>query len=306
MLGPVQRIPRYELLLRDYISTLSPSSPDREDANSALKQVSQAAAHANDSMARIDQFKKLLEVQESIGGSIDLVSPTRELLKEGKIVKISARTGDHQDRYLFLLTDLLLLCSQRKSMISSGAQQYNLRAKFHVENLQVLEGDNLVTANTFYLRDDSKSVELYTGTRAEKEEWVQALYYAIQTLYTRKSSLRVGVDVLRPLDCEIGKKKPRLQKVETARQCGECGCQFSILKHKHNCRTCGAVFCSKCSDLKHPLPWEEGRRGRVCRSCHALLNNQSQPSQPEAFTTRPKGLLEMGEGTEDGVEGGTT
>ena len=72
----------------------------------ALLQVSQAAAHANDSMKRIEQFKKLLEVQESIGGSIDLVSPTREVLKEGKIVKISARTGDHQDRYLFLVSDM--------------------------------------------------------------------------------------------------------------------------------------------------------------------------------------------------------
>ena len=71
----------------------------------ALLQVSQAAAHANDSMKRIEQFKKLLEVQESIGGSIDLVSPTREVLKEGKIVKISARTGDHQDRYLFLVRE---------------------------------------------------------------------------------------------------------------------------------------------------------------------------------------------------------
>ena len=69
----------------------------------ALLQVSQAAAHANDSMKRIEQFKKLLEVQESIGGSIDLVSPTREVLKEGKIVKISARTADHQERYLFLV-----------------------------------------------------------------------------------------------------------------------------------------------------------------------------------------------------------
>jgi hypothetical protein len=43
----------------------------------ALRQVSQAAAHANDSMKRIEQFKKLLEVQDSIGGAIDLVSPTR-------------------------------------------------------------------------------------------------------------------------------------------------------------------------------------------------------------------------------------
>jgi hypothetical protein len=28
-------------------------------------------------MKRIEQFKKLLEVQDSIGGAIDLVSPTR-------------------------------------------------------------------------------------------------------------------------------------------------------------------------------------------------------------------------------------
>ena len=40
--------------------------------------MSQAAAHANDSMKRIEQFKKLLEVQDSIGGAIDLVSPTRQ------------------------------------------------------------------------------------------------------------------------------------------------------------------------------------------------------------------------------------
>ena len=69
----------------------------------ALHLVSTAAKHANDAMKRIEKFKKLLEVQESLGGTVDLVSPTRELLKEGKIVKISARSGDHQDRYLFLV-----------------------------------------------------------------------------------------------------------------------------------------------------------------------------------------------------------
>ena len=29
----------------------------------------------------------------------------------------------------------------------------------------MLEGDNLVTANTFYIRDDQKSVELYTTSK---------------------------------------------------------------------------------------------------------------------------------------------
>ncbi len=48
--------------------------------------MSQAAAHANDSMKRIEQFKKLLEVQDSIGGAIDLVSPTRNRIMQLKIL----------------------------------------------------------------------------------------------------------------------------------------------------------------------------------------------------------------------------
>ena len=70
--------------------------------------VSTAANHANDAIRKIDQFKQLLEIQESLGGTVDLVSPTRELLKEGKIVKISARSGDHQERYLFLVNNHFL------------------------------------------------------------------------------------------------------------------------------------------------------------------------------------------------------
>jgi hypothetical protein len=34
MLSPIQRIPRYELLLRDYIQKLPDTSPDRADAQS--------------------------------------------------------------------------------------------------------------------------------------------------------------------------------------------------------------------------------------------------------------------------------
>lgn len=65
--------------------------------------VSTAANHTNEAMKKIDKFKKLLEIQESIYDATDLVSATRELIKEGRIVKISARSGDHQERHLFLV-----------------------------------------------------------------------------------------------------------------------------------------------------------------------------------------------------------
>ena len=37
-----------------------------------------------------------------------------------------------------------------------------LRARFFVEAMNVVEGDDLITAFTFYIRDADKSVELYT------------------------------------------------------------------------------------------------------------------------------------------------
>lgn len=71
--------------------------------------MSTAANHTNEAMKKIDKFKKLLEIQESIYDATDLVSATRELVKEGRIVKISARSGDHQERHLFLVIINILL-----------------------------------------------------------------------------------------------------------------------------------------------------------------------------------------------------
>lgn len=37
MLEPVQRVPRYEMLLKDYLKKLPQDDPDRRDAESKLK-----------------------------------------------------------------------------------------------------------------------------------------------------------------------------------------------------------------------------------------------------------------------------
>lgn len=61
----------------------------------------------------------MLELEENINGIVDLVSPSRELLKHGKVFKISARTSDHQERYLFLVRFLLNFYSNVYSIVGS-------------------------------------------------------------------------------------------------------------------------------------------------------------------------------------------
>lgn len=50
MLKPVQRIPQYRLLLRDYLRNLDEEHPDRANTETALQIVSQVADHANEAI----------------------------------------------------------------------------------------------------------------------------------------------------------------------------------------------------------------------------------------------------------------
>ena len=51
-----------------------------------------------------DQFQKLVKLNEKIEGEDIIDHRSRQLLKDGKIVKIAARGGNkHQDMYLFLV-----------------------------------------------------------------------------------------------------------------------------------------------------------------------------------------------------------
>lgn len=306
MLSPVQRLPRYQLLLNDYLKKLPSDSCDREDSQKALELVTLAANHSNEAMRKIDKFKRLLELEESISGVVDLVSPTRELLKHGKVFKISARTGDHQERYLFLLSDILLLCSSRTiaNRVISGPP-YRLRAKFLVDTMQVLEGDNLETANTFYIRDSKKNIEFYTQSREEKTDWIDALLRAMQELCDRKSSLKTGRG---EGDNDLGRRAPNLIKPESISKCMDCGTNFGVIRRKHHCHACGLVVCGKCSNQKVQLIYEDNKSCRVCRHCYEILSynksvpsspgdsensNTDLPSSPRSSSSRGKGVLEV-------------
>lgn len=52
MLTPVQRVPRYQLLLKEYLKKLPEGSPDKDDTERALELVSKAADHANQAMKK--------------------------------------------------------------------------------------------------------------------------------------------------------------------------------------------------------------------------------------------------------------
>ncbi|XP_022703503.1 FYVE, RhoGEF and PH domain-containing protein 5-like isoform X2 [Varroa jacobsoni] len=301
MLTPVQRIPRYELLLKEYLKKLPEDSPDRDNTQKALELVSTAAQHANEAMKKIHKFKKLLEIQDLVGGVMDLVSPSRELLKEGRVTKISARSGDTQERHLFVFNDLVLLCSQRLISQRVGAgPPLRVRARLDMDGLIVEEGDNLETPNTFYIRNTGRSIELCTTNSGEKLEWMQVLAKAVHDLAQKKSSLKVHRDnspngnglslqegdlsqqqlsndqcdsMKSPMaSLDLGRSAPRLVRSDQVSHCMNCATPFSTFgRWKHHCHACGIVACRKCLSQKMRLAYDASRLLRVCDRCHQLL-----------------------------------
>ncbi|KAG7252800.1 hypothetical protein CRUP_001207 [Coryphaenoides rupestris] len=106
MLEPVQRVPRYEMLLKDYLKKLPPDHPDRPHAEKSLEIIAMAATHSNSAIRKSDNLKKLLEIYEMLGDEEDIVNASNEFIREGHILKLAARNTSAMERYLFLTAEL--------------------------------------------------------------------------------------------------------------------------------------------------------------------------------------------------------
>ncbi|MGH0187219.1 UNVERIFIED_CONTAM: hypothetical protein FKN15_024235 [Acipenser sinensis] len=134
MLEPVQRLPRYVLLLKDYLKKLPQDALDRKDAEKSLELISTAANHSNTAIRKMEKMHKLLEVYERLGGEEDIVNPANELIKEGHIQKLSAKNGTAQDRYLFLFNNMVLYCVPKLRLMG---QKFSVRQKIDIAGMQM-------------------------------------------------------------------------------------------------------------------------------------------------------------------------
>jgi len=93
LIMPVQRIPRYELLLREMLRFSTPDDSDYADLQSAFEKIRDIALYINDRKRRLENANKLLEIQNKMDKEVRLVSRSRQFLKEGEMKKISKKKG---------------------------------------------------------------------------------------------------------------------------------------------------------------------------------------------------------------------
>ncbi|XP_028657467.1 lateral signaling target protein 2 homolog isoform X1 [Erpetoichthys calabaricus] len=56
---------------------------------------------------------------------------------------------------------------------------------------------------------------------------------------------------------------------EACSYCTACKAPFTVIRRKHHCRSCGKIFCSRCSSHSAPLPrYGQVKPVRVCTHCY--------------------------------------
>ncbi|XP_073673460.1 FYVE, RhoGEF and PH domain-containing protein 4-like [Garra rufa] len=187
MLEPVQRVPRYEMLLKDYLKKLPQDHTDRRDAEKSLEIIAMAATHSNTAIRKTENLKKLLEIYEMLGEEEDIVNPSNELIKEGHIQKLSARNTSAMDIYLFLFNNMLLYCVPKFSLVG---QKFTVRTRISIDGMKVMATNNDIYPHTFQVSGKERTLELHASSEQDKESWIKAFKETIHIYLQKNESFK--------------------------------------------------------------------------------------------------------------------
>uniref|UniRef100_A0A0K8VG15 Uncharacterized protein n=1 Tax=Bactrocera latifrons TaxID=174628 RepID=A0A0K8VG15_BACLA len=110
MIIPIQRLPRYKLLLEQVLLYTSPSESDFKLLKDSVKQITSIVSHINSCVEDQEVTLMLLNLQNSLlNRSPKIVKPSRKIVREGLLHKIS-RSGSQIKRYCVLMSDIFLYC----------------------------------------------------------------------------------------------------------------------------------------------------------------------------------------------------
>ncbi|XP_048348988.1 rho guanine nucleotide exchange factor 17 [Sphaerodactylus townsendi] len=158
LIKPVQRIPRYELLVKDLLKHTPEEHPDHPFLIEAQRSIKQVAESINKGMRSAEEVERnariVQEIESHIEGMEDLQAPLRRFLRQEMVVEMKA-IGGKKDRSLFLFTDLLVCTtlkrksgSLRRSSMSlytaasviDTTSKYKLLWKMPLEDVDIVKG----------------------------------------------------------------------------------------------------------------------------------------------------------------------
>jgi hypothetical protein len=200
LIMPVQRVPRYELLLRELIRVTGKDHSEYPKLLEALDKIKNIAAHINETKRLVENMSKLLEIQNQISGDFGtLMVPHRRLIREGVVQKLSTgliSTSANQ-RKLFVFNDILLWTSMsnkfrghielERTNCSEYSDKKRLGFKVAVQNTgEHSQGQSHAENGA----EAEKELIFIVNSSAERDQWMADIKEAHDTLQEASQTAR--------------------------------------------------------------------------------------------------------------------
>ncbi|KAJ6246505.1 faciogenital dysplasia protein [Anaeramoeba flamelloides] len=263
LIQPIQRIPRYQLLVNEILKHTDPEHKDYTDLQRSLQMIKKVATDVNTALINAKQNVILVGLNKKLS-NVDLIKPHRKYVCEGVLMKKS--TKKDQARLFYLFSDLLIIASKDISI-------YTVHNTIQLEDLNVEEiEDTKKLKNAFAIQTPAKSFIVYAKLPQEKKLWFQAIKETLQKYIKQKES-----NPNKKTGGQIKQLAPVNIQDKDAIKCNICHQPFNMRRRRNHCRKCGECVCGECSKHKTVLKARQiGGKVRVCNNCFIEVKDEEE------------------------------
>lgn len=259
LIMPIQRIPRYKLLLVEVIKNTPPEHPDDKlvQGHDELRDI---AMEINNSIKEIENRTKLLALQTTC--DTPLFAPNRWFIREGDLTK-KCRAGDKKFTY-FLFSDMLMYGTRLPLNKYKISHKIPIDQAFQLKDSEVQFGWQLINS--------VKSFIVYAMDEAEKNQWVADITECVTKFQESLKGKNASGD---------STAKPIWESNANSDACPLCQKKFTTFFRRHHCRKCGQLCCSECSRFA-----VEKKGDRYCVKCFAEAGYQEDTEERQSSSHR--------------------
>jgi len=167
---PIQRVPRYELFLRDLLKRTQEDHPQYKSLTAALEKIKKISQHINESKRQIENMNELMQLTSQLdkGEAKSFWTATRKLLRKGEMVN----GNNFQKVKVFLFNDNLLVCDTQSIKFR---REFPLSQMLSVASCTTTHNEEKLFGVEMTIEGLDGSLRLFCSSEKEGESWREQL-----------------------------------------------------------------------------------------------------------------------------------
>eukprot|EP00727_Mastigamoeba_balamuthi_P002200 m51a1_g11978 putative domain containing protein (1077) ;mRNA; r:848997-852887 len=195
LIMPIQRVPRYKLLLEELIRFTDPTHVDFESLGKALDRIKDVAETINerkrdaDAASRVVELQGLVECDSGMPAPV-IVQPSRRFVREGAVRKVDG-WREAKNPWLVLLNDMLLFVDRHDSGRMRLRGLWSLAAVCALDPKEPISTSFQLTVQSDG-RPDKTEMCVHCSSPDERAHWVADINEYKRRDNTKRSSFRIS------------------------------------------------------------------------------------------------------------------